>query len=486
MRRLEVGSSKLPWGRSSLKETGVSAEWDEYVHDLHQLRLKHVRADVKEYMKTPRSLSIRRMKERRRGATATSADAGRARGRRRGIPRGERANRATDRLSDVMRKPGDVSEMVHASMVRNENTHKTLNKGYRKKEMKRIGENKKLITRIESGESTYSRKAWASDRRKILKTYLVSQRTPVDGHEDSAEIEKTRAAQEEELTGRHITKATHEFTGFKTGDVKSIGEKEEWAKSLPPLEAGAGSPVMGQSESMPSISFGRPELQIGLGSTLMKETTLGSGIVKSTSKTLANRNSTGGLSLSGSIGGHNSSKSPINSPSPKKNAKSPKSAVPNHTKVFEAGRQMNHGKFAVLSAIHRPIPIIQAFVPEDQTTTEVEVTPKEAKFALRHLSNDIFRPERREDFAGRSLPKFSFSKIMSHAALQQSQLAGNPKSPVAPTKLGMPIKGIEQIITIKAKYQGYQGKNHGQKRSRPKKTEDTKRAKKAPAAKKAF
>ena len=58
MRRLEVGSSKLPWGRASLKESGTSSEWDEYVHDLHQMRLKHVRADVKEHMKTPRSLII--------------------------------------------------------------------------------------------------------------------------------------------------------------------------------------------------------------------------------------------------------------------------------------------------------------------------------------------------------------------------------------------------------------------------------------------
>ena len=51
----------------------------------------------------------------------------------------ERANRALlNRLSDVMRKPGDVVSMVQASIAQHGSTHKTLNKGYRKKEMKRL------------------------------------------------------------------------------------------------------------------------------------------------------------------------------------------------------------------------------------------------------------------------------------------------------------------------------------------------------------
>ena len=70
---------------------------------------------------------------------------------------------------------------------------------------------------------------------------------------------------------------------------------------------------------------------------------------------------------------------------------------------------MNDGKFAVLSAITAAHPSsFRHLSPEDQTTTEVEVTPKEAKFALRHLSNDIFRPERREDLCRALIAKVQF------------------------------------------------------------------------------
>jgi hypothetical protein len=232
-------------------------------------------------------------------------------------------------------------------------------------------------------------------------------------------------------------------------------KKKKWTKSLPPLEGAGSSPMMGHSESMPSMSFERPEMQIGLGSTLMTETTLGSGDVRS--RTLAGGNNQrqgvgiaggggGGLTLSGSIGGYNKQSSAQSTIAPssktKKKAKSPKAAVPNHTKVFEAGRQMNDGKFAVLSAITRgPSLIIQAFVPEDQTTTEVEVSPKDAKFALRHLSNDIFRPERREDLCRALVAKveFFFKDNVRLLLFNKVSLAGNPKSPVAPTKLGLPV-----------------------------------------------
>jgi hypothetical protein len=489
MRRLEVGSSKLPWGRSSLKETGVSAEWDEYVHDLHQLRLKHVRADVKEHMKTPRSLQIhRRMKEGRKGDGGGGGGGNKRsrKARREAVAEErymeiERANRALlNRLSDVMRKPGDVSEMVHASMVQHGNTHKTLNEGYRKKQMKRIdAENEKLITRIESGESTYSRKAWASDRRKQEK-YLknlsryrngpqaTAMRTAPKMKKHGGRRRRRGGGGGASSGGSAMLKSggPQEFTGFMDWRrQKHHQKKKKWAKSLPPLEGGGNSPMMGHSESAPSMSFGRPEMQMGLGSTLMTETTLGSGDVRS--RTLAGgsnhrsnhhhgagagagagggggRDSGGGLSLSGSIGGYDSHNNtlPIKSLSPKKKAKSPKAVVPNHTKVFEAGRQMNDGKFAVLSAITRgPSLIIQAFVPEDQTTTEVEVSPKDAKFALRHLSNDIFRPERREDLCRALVAKveFFFKDNVRLLLFNKVSLAGNPKSPVAPTTLGMPI-----------------------------------------------
>ena len=162
MRRLEVGSSKLPWGRASLKESGTSSEWDEYVHDLHQMRLKHVRADVKEHMKTPRSLIIHQKMFPTKNAGALQ----RSSQQEERYLEIERANRALlNRLSSVMRKPGDVVSMVLATA--NANTHATLNEGTRKKELKRIdNENEKLISRIERGGSTYSRKAWAKDRNQ--------------------------------------------------------------------------------------------------------------------------------------------------------------------------------------------------------------------------------------------------------------------------------------------------------------------------------
>ena len=340
MRRLEVGSSKLPWGRSSLKETGVSAEWDEYVHDLHQMRLKHVRADVKEHMKTPRSLTIhRKMKAgRARGRKARRAAIAEER-----YMEIERANRALlNRLSDVMRKPGDVVSMVQASLAERENTHKTLNAGHRKKVMKRIDEeNEKLITRIESGESTYSRKAWASDRKKQEK-YLKNLSRYRNGPQSTAM--RTAPRMKKDRGGRQRRRAAAEGSGMmKTGNDGFTGfmewrrqkhnqKKKKWAKSLPPLDKGQHSPTMGQSESVPNMSFARPHMQMGVGSTLMTETTLGSGNVRTQTLGGGGNLRSGGLSLSGRIGGYDSSSSSSNghghqlsslkSTSPKKRARS--------------------------------------------------------------------------------------------------------------------------------------------------------------------
>ena len=63
-------------------------------------------------------------------------------------------------------------------------------------------------------------------------------------------------------------------------------------------------------------------------------------------------------------------------------------------------------------------------------------------------------------------------------------LAGNPKSPVARLNLACQSKGQEQIITIKAKYQGYQGKESwAEKEVAQKKTGGYEEAKKAPKRK---
>lgn len=453
MRRLEVGSSKLPWGRSSLKETGVSAEWDEYVHDLHQLRLKHVRADVKEFMKTPRSLAIHKRMRKARGRKARREAVQEER-----YLEIERANRALlNRLSDVMRKPGDVVSMVQASMVQSGNTHKTLNQGYRKKEMKRIdAENEKLITRIESGESTYSRKAWASDRRKQEK-YLKNLSRYRNGPQSTA----MRTAPRMKKRGRHRRrkgsddggskpmKGSDSFTGFmEWRRQKHHQKKKKWVKSLPPLERGGNSPSVQHSASAPSMTFSQPNLQMALGSTTMTETTLGSADARA--HEISHRQGLGKYATTGGVGkgSPNIGGGAATTAYSRKSSNSPKGAVPNHTKVYEAGRQMNDGKFAVLSAITRGASlVIQAFVPEDQTTTEVEVTPKEAKYALRHLSNDIFRPERREELCRALVAKvqFFFKDNARMLLFNKTSLAGNPKSPVARLDQSLPVGGKSSI-----------------------------------------
>ncbi len=383
MRRLEVGSSKLPWGRAALKENGVGAEWDEYVHDLHQLRLKHVRADVKKHMKTPRSLLIHEAMN-KGGKNAKREAMMEER-----YLEIERANRALlNRLSSVMRKPGDVVSMVQASQNSGAMRTTTLNKVFRNKQLKRIdAENEKLIHQIERGKSTYSRKAWAADRRQQEK-YLKNISRYRNGPQATALRTAPRIARKSKKRSQgskggrlrvHRSKSqtgTGEFVGYHDWRrQKHHQRKKKWTKSLPPLEAGGhggSSVMMGRSESSPAMSFVRPEMHAG--QTRITETTLGGSAV-------AARSSRTGA---------------------------PAVAVPNHTKVFEAGRQMN-GVFAVVSAITRGSAlVIQAFVPEDQTTTEVEVTPQQAKHAMRHVSSDIFRPERREDLCRALVAKVEF------------------------------------------------------------------------------
>ena len=390
MRRLELGSSKLPWGRASLHESGTSSEWDEYVHDLHQLRLKHVRADVKQHMKTPRSLIIHQRMNQSQSAGALKKSSQQEER----YQEIERANRALlNRLSSVMRKPGDITGMVNATA--NQTTHATLNEGFRKKELKRIdNENDKLIQMIERGESSYSRKKMSKDRKQQEK-YLKNLSRYRNGPQPTALRTTPKMKKPSKKRGRGRLRAksqksinnqsNEDFTGYADWRRQKHQRKKKWSQSLPPLENDGGS--MLQSRSSPGISF---ESDMHVGHTTITETTLngprGGGRQYQQNNQNQNQNN------------HRHNQSPNNnnnnnnSPSPNKNKKERvkldigQAAVPNHTKVFEAGRQMN-GVFAVVSAITRgPSLIIQAFVPEDQTTTEVEVTPAQAKYAMRNIS----------------------------------------------------------------------------------------------------
>lgn len=88
-----------------------------------------------------------------------------------------------------------------------------------------------------------------------------------------------------------------------------------------------------------------------------------------------------------------------------------------------------NGVFAVVSAITRGSSlIIQAFVPEDQTTTEVEVSPAQAKYAMRHVSSDIFRPEKREELCRALVAKveFFFKDSQRMLLFNKTSTAGNP------------------------------------------------------------
>lgn len=88
-----------------------------------------------------------------------------------------------------------------------------------------------------------------------------------------------------------------------------------------------------------------------------------------------------------------------------------------------------NGVFAVVSAITRGSSlIIQAFVPEDQTTTEVEVSPAQAKYAMRHVSSDIFRPEKREELCRALVAKveFFFKDSKRMLLFNKTSTAGDP------------------------------------------------------------
>ena len=428
MRRLEVGSSKLPWGRASLKESGTSSEWDEYVHDLHQMRLKHVRADVKEHMKTPRSLIIHQKMFPTKNAGALQ----RSSQQEERYLEIERANRALlNRLSSVMRKPGDVVSMVLATA--NANTHATLNEGTRKKELKRIdNENEKLISRIERGGSTYSRKAWAKDRNQQEK-YLKNLSRYRNGPQATALRvapnlkNKKKRGKRGRLRVQKSSNASGEmgdFTGYMDWrrQKHKHKRKKNWTKSssLPPLEN-----ELSTAASAPTLSF---EHSSSIGRTRITETSLGGHGSQSTRHQHHAASSLSPPSLSPL-----SPLSPLSSSPNHKNLKpalqhGQPSTVPNHTKVFETGRSMN-GVFAVVSAITRGSSlIIQAFVPEDQTTTEVEVSPAQAKYAMRHVSSDIFRPEKREELCRALVAKveFFFKDSQRMLLFNKTSTAGNP------------------------------------------------------------
>ena len=427
MRRLELGSSKLPWGRASLHESGTSSDWDEYVHDLHQMRLKHVRADVKQHMKTPRSLVIhKKMHTSSAGALKKSSQQEER------YQEIERANRALlNRLSSVMRKPGDVVSMVQASS--NANTHATLNEGFRKKELKRIdSENEKLVVRIEKNGSTYSRKAWAKDRNqqeKYLKNLSRYRNGPqqtalrvVPKQRKKGKKGRLRAKSQRSLNGGASESSSGDITGYHDWRRQKHLKKKKWSNSLPPLDSPSHMLPSSQSQQgmSPGMSFERSDMRVG--ATMMRETNLGSS------------------PLGGRAG---SSLSPQHDSPPLQQRQKGKkervqidngqTAVPDHTKVFEAGRQMN-GVFAVVSAITRGSSlIIQAFVPEDQSTTEVEVTPAQAKYAMRNVSSDVFRPEKREELCRALVAKVEFFFKDSKRMLLFNKRSTNGDPTAAPT-----------------------------------------------------
>lgn len=426
-----MGSSKLPWGRASLKESGTSCEWDEYVHDLHQMRLKHVRADVKEHMRTPRSLIIHQkmFKTTSAGAVKRSSQQEER------YLEIERANRALlNRLSSVMRKPGDVVSMVLAAKS---NVHATLNEGFRKKELKRIDyENDKLIHRIEAGGSTYSRKAWAKERNqqeKYLKNLSRYRNGPqatalrvapnLKGKRKGKRQGRLRVRSSTSIRGENDTSG--DFTGFMDWRRQKYKHrrKKKWAKSLPPLESG-----MENSSSVPVMSFEQSS-DIRVGRTTITETSLANP------SAILHQSHHGHNNMPSSFPS-SSSLSASATLSPQKKLKTKRKAaiqhgqsntVPDHTKVFETGRSMS-GVFAVVSAITRGSSlIIQAFVPEDQTTTEVEVSPAQAKYAMRHVSSDIFRPERREELCRALVAKveFFFKDSKRMLLFNKTSTAGN-------------------------------------------------------------
>eukprot|EP00949_MAST-11_sp_MAST-11-sp1_P004364 g4364.t1 len=117
----------LPYGRPN-EGSLVKQDWDDYLHDLHKTRLRHVRAEVKKEMKTPRSLMIRKRMGRNGKKQALMEER---------YLEIERENRILlNKMSRMMREPAEIKKAMQNSAMTFQ--PKTLNKKLRQSEFRRI------------------------------------------------------------------------------------------------------------------------------------------------------------------------------------------------------------------------------------------------------------------------------------------------------------------------------------------------------------
>ena len=98
----------LPYGRPN-EGSLVKQDWDDYLHDLHKTRLRHVRAEVKKEMKTPRSLMIRKRMGRNGKKQALMEER---------YLEIERENRILlNKMSRMMREPAEIKKAMQNSAM---------------------------------------------------------------------------------------------------------------------------------------------------------------------------------------------------------------------------------------------------------------------------------------------------------------------------------------------------------------------------------